>query len=171
MNSTQQLFKEAVLLIGGNRGDRETLIHSAKTELSKKMSLLAESSIYESEAWGLVAEGDFLNQVLLVSTTLSALELLQYNQTVETKLGRKRSDHWGDRTMDIDILYFGGEIIQTDDLKVPHPFIPDRRFTLMPLAELLPDRTHPNGLTHLEMLFNCEDKGRVWKYAPKPENL
>ncbi|MFC3880253.1 2-amino-4-hydroxy-6-hydroxymethyldihydropteridine diphosphokinase [Algoriphagus namhaensis] len=171
MNSTHQLFKEAVLLIGGNKGDREFLINSAKTELSKKMTLLAESSIYESEAWGHVAKGDFLNQVLLVSTTLSALELLQYNQSVESKLGRKRSDHWGDRTMDIDILYFGEEIIQTDELKIPHPFIAERRFTLMPLVELLPDKLHPNGLTHLEMLSKCEDKGRVWKYAPKPENL
>lgn len=168
MNSNPELFIEAVLLIGGNKGDRESLLSQAKFQLSSQLEVLAESSIYESEAWGPIATAPFLNQVLIVSTDLSPLKLLDFIQQVEIDLGRKRTDHWGDRTMDIDILYFEDEVIDDKRLKVPHPYIGGRNFTLLPLVDILPHKVHPiTGLIHREMLSRCPDKGRVWKYTPK----
>ncbi|MHA7130961.1 2-amino-4-hydroxy-6-hydroxymethyldihydropteridine diphosphokinase [Algoriphagus namhaensis] len=163
------MFQEAVLLIGGNLGQREELLELAKEALSAKVYIQRQSKVYESEAWGPVAKSQFLNQVLIVHTESSPEELLDFTQSVETALGRIRENHWGDRVMDIDILFFGERVLDLERLKVPHPYLAARRFTLVPLAELMPDYRHPVlGFTLKELLLRCPDKGKVWEFAPRP---
>jgi 2-amino-4-hydroxy-6-hydroxymethyldihydropteridine diphosphokinase len=152
------MFAKVVLILGGNRGDRKELINQAVKHISKKNHLVAISAIYETQAWGNVAKGNFLNQVIQLETSVSPENLLEQIQEIEETLGRKRTATWGDRTMDIDILYFGDEVIQTSKLTIPHPFIQDRRFVLIPLAEILPDMIHPVlGKSNLTLLEECHD--------------
>ena len=159
---------EVVLCLGGNKGNREKLLSRAVESLSSRFQLIKLSSIYETEAWGGVAKGKFLNQLAIISTSKSALEVLEAIQGIETELGRTREEPWGDRTMDIDILFYGEEIIDTENLKVPHPFIAERKFVLVPLLELFPDRKHPiSGKTFTQMLRESEDKSEVEPYLSK----
>ena len=159
---------EVVLCLGGNKGNREKLLSRAVESLSSRFQLIKLSSIYETEAWGGVAKGKFLNQLAIISTSKSALEVLEVIQGIETELGRTREEPWGDRTMDIDILFYGEKIIDTENLKVPHPFIAERKFVLVPLLELFPDRKHPiSGKTFTQMLRESEDKSEVEPYLSK----
>lgn len=159
---------EVVLCLGGNQGDREKLLFRAVEALNDHFQLIQVSKIYESEAWGGVAQGNFLNQIAIISTQFSAQDVLEIIQQIEKDLGRKRMDHWGNRTMDIDILYFGNQLISSPSLKIPHPFISERRFVLVPLAEVLPNFKNPiSGKTSLEMLEECRDPSKVSLYMSK----
>lgn len=156
------MFAKVVLILGGNRGDREELINQAVKYISEENSLVAGSAIYETQAWGNVAKGNFLNQVIQIETSLSPEKLLKQIQEIEEKLGRKRTETWGDRTMDIDILYFGDEVINSPNLTIPHRFIQDRRFVLVPLAEILPEMIHPIlGKSNRTLLEECQDPCEV----------
>lgn len=149
---------EVVLSLGGNKGDREKLLFHAIEALNDQFRLLKVSKIYETSAWGGVAKGDFLNQLAVISTEKEPEEVLEIIQGIEAELGRTREEPWGDRTMDIDILYFGEKVIDSDRLKIPHSFISERKFVLVPLAELFPKKEHPiTGKSSLEMLRECED--------------
>ena len=154
---------KVVLGIGGNKGDRASYLSKAREALSRHFILISCSQVYESEAWGGVAtNGNFLNQILLIQTSLEPLALLQVTQTIELELGRTREQHWGDRTIDIDILYFEDLVSSDPQLTLPHPYISERRFVLQPLAEILPFQKHPiSGKTSLELLAACEDSGQV----------
>lgn len=155
-------FEKVVLILGGNKGDRISLLASAVAAVSGLGEMTAKSKVYETEAWGGVAKGPFLNQVVEITTTYTPSELLQIIQQIETDLGRKREEHWGDRTMDIDIIFFDKRVIETEELRIPHPFMAERRFVLVPLAEILPDFIHPVfGKTCLELLEVCEDRTEV----------
>lgn len=159
------MIQEVVLIIGGNLGDREQLIEKAKQMLASKSLVLKESSIYSTEAWGGKAQGEFLNQVLLVSTEEEPLKFLSFLQTIERDLGREREIAWGDRTMDIDILYWQNQEIQVPKLIIPHPHLQKRRFVLVPLAEILPQWMHPKlKKNSLELLEACEDESKVKKW-------
>ncbi|WP_332913696.1 2-amino-4-hydroxy-6-hydroxymethyldihydropteridine diphosphokinase [Algoriphagus boritolerans] len=104
----------------------------------------------------------FLNQLAVISTAFDPEEVLEIIQEIESDLGRTREELWGDRTMDIDILYFGKEIIHSDRLRIPHPFIAERKFVLVPLCELLPSMVHPiTGKNSLQMLEECRDQSGV----------
>ncbi|MEX2511298.1 MAG: 2-amino-4-hydroxy-6-hydroxymethyldihydropteridine diphosphokinase [Cyclobacteriaceae bacterium] len=151
-----------VLGIGGNLGNREALLKRAERMLSKEMSLMAKSGIYESEAWGGNSTGWYLNRVLIMESNLEPFQTLDFIQSIENRLGRRRGEKWGNRTMDIDILYFDDQIIHTDRLKVPHPQLEHRNFVLAPLAELLPDYLHPEvGRSHKELLNLSHDPLKV----------
>lgn len=157
---------EVVLSLGGNKGDREKLLLRAKESINNHFQLLKVSKIYRTSAWGGVAKGDFLNQIVLIMTSLEPEEVLEIIQEIEESLGRTREEPWGDRTMDLDILYFGDLLIDTEKLKVPHPFITERKFVLAPLAELLPNKIHPiTGKNSIEMLAECEDFSEVELYV------
>lgn len=156
------MFAKVVLILGGNLGDRKELINQAVKSISEKNRLIAFSAIYETQAWGNVAHGNFLNQVIQIESSLSPEKLLHQIQQIEKKLGRKRTETWGDRTMDIDILYFGDEVIKTPNLTIPHRYIQDRRFVLIPLAEILPDMIHPVlGKSNQTLLEECQDPCEV----------
>ena len=155
-------MRQAVLLIGGNLGDRLHLLRQAEDYLEMVFTIIRMSSVYESDAWGDNSEGDYLNRVIIIETELEPEEMLKQAQTIEDKLERERIRKWGNRTMDIDILYIDGEIIQTPTLTVPHPYIQKRRFVLVPLCELLPAFIHPVlGKTHAQLLEACTDEGDV----------
>ncbi len=156
------MFSEVVLILGGNKGDRESLLAEAVKRISGANELLLQSRIYETEAWGGVAKGPFLNQVVQVRTDRSPMDFLCFIQQIEAALGRTREDHWGDRTMDIDILFIGQSVLNLPELKVPHPYLAERKFVLVPLVEILPGFIHPvSQKTAAELLAGCKDKGDV----------
>ncbi len=163
-NFMPRKFEKVVLILGGNKGDRKALLKLAVDAVLELGELTLKSKIYETEAWGGVAKGLFLNQVVEIKTSYSPSELLAFIQKTETDLGRKREEHWGDRTIDIDIIYFGDSVIDSSELRIPHPFLAERKFVLAPLAEVLPDFIHPLlGKSSMELLKECEDKSEVWE--------
>ncbi|MDQ1087043.1 2-amino-4-hydroxy-6-hydroxymethyldihydropteridine diphosphokinase [Siphonobacter sp. SORGH_AS_1065] len=151
------------LLLGANLGDRQETFRRAIELLSERVGTVAlQSSLWETAAWGLTDQPNFLNQVLLLSTALQPLEVLAQTQAIEIEMGRVRKEKWGARLLDIDLLYYGSEILDLPQLKVPHPYIPERRFTLAPLAEIAPDFMHPSlSLTQQELLNQCVDNSVV----------
>lgn len=158
------MSNQVYLLIGGNLGDRITLLKEARKGIERYIGkIFRESSIYETAAWGFEAENDFLNQVLLVKTGLKPIEVLDKCQEIEYTLDRVRTGTgYQSRTMDIDILFFNDEIIQEERIVIPHPKLHERRFTLEPLVEIAPEFIHP-GLkkTIKQLLLDCNDKSDV----------
>jgi 2-amino-4-hydroxy-6-hydroxymethyldihydropteridine diphosphokinase len=151
-------LNKVYLLLGSNLGDRIQLLEKAKNNLSKYGTILSISSIYETKAWGRKDQSNYLNQVLLMETQWNPEELLKLILEIEIQLGRIRDQKWAERTIDIDILYFNNEIIVTKSLKIPHPEIHNRKFTLVPLNELSPDFVHPVfNLSSTQMLERCKD--------------
>ncbi len=158
-----------VLLIGGNMGNRPDFIAQATTKIIQQIgAITTASSLYETRAWGLEGQPDFLNQVLVCSTSKNAYESLETCLNIEKELGRDRKEKWGSRTIDIDILYFDHEIIATADLKIPHPYLHERRFTLVPLVEVMPDYLHPVfNVSNTQLLGRCEDMLEVTELNSK----
>lgn len=163
-------MREIILIIGGNIGDRLSLISQAKQLLNEKIGKVGLiSSVYETEAWGGVSKGNYLNQIVTLESELSAEEVLDKALQIEKALGRQRDIKWGNRTMDIDILYDGDQIIDTPHLKIPHPYLHLRRFVLVPLVEIAPDFIHPIlKSTSTLLLENCEDNSIVNLVSEKP---
>jgi 2-amino-4-hydroxy-6-hydroxymethyldihydropteridine diphosphokinase len=150
----------AYLLLGSNLGDRVVLLHRALVALAAKAGrIVAVSGVYETAAWGKQDQDSFLNQVLHLSTDLTPEQLLDLCQQVETALGRERLEPWGPRTLDVDILLYDDRIIDTARLQVPHPRLPERRFALVPLADVAPAYRHPQlQRTVAELLADCPDQ-------------
>jgi quinolinate synthase len=121
-------------------------------------TLTAESRIYVTAPVGGPEQGEFLNQVVEILTTLMPRELLEATRTIEAELGRERRDRWGPRSIDVDILWYHGLPVSDDDLQVPHPRMQDRRFVLEPLGELAPDLVLPSGKTVLQGLAGVQDQ-------------
>ncbi|WMN07113.1 2-amino-4-hydroxy-6-hydroxymethyldihydropteridine diphosphokinase [Marivirga arenosa] len=147
------------LLLGSNLGDRAKILMDAIELLRKNnIKVIQQSSVYETAAWGKTDQQSFLNQVVLVESDKQPKQLLDLLLRIELDLGRVRKEKWGERLIDIDILYYNSEVVKEDDLIIPHPGIPDRKFTLIPLAELSPDGIHPVlKMTQSELLSNCDD--------------
>lgn len=150
---------KAYLSLGSNQGERTAHLKKARQLLADTAGLILKSSkIYETAAWGKTDQGDFLNQVILLDTTLSAEALIKTCLKIEAALGRSRGERWGARSIDIDILFYGSAIIDQAHLQIPHPRIQDRNFVLVPLAELAPTFIHPVYQKNIATLLqNCED--------------
>lgn len=160
-------MEEVYLLLGSNLGDREKLLAEAIERIIQRCGNITQmSSIYESEPWGFDNNNDFLNQVVVIETKLSPHQLLSVILEIEQELGRKRSKgKMVSRIIDIDILFYGEHIVDTHDLKIPHPSIQERRFTLIPLLEISPEMKHPVlRKTMRQLLKECPDKLRVVSY-------
>lgn len=150
--------------LGSNLGNRADYLATALQRIRTFQSTEVQcvSSIYETEPLGPANQGFYLNQVAKVSTCLMADEFLLKLQNIEHELRRKRVEKWGPRTIDLDILFWGKSIINTDALILPHPGIPERRFVLEPLAEIAPFFVGPLGkATVKELLQNCPDHKTV----------
>ncbi|MCX6290854.1 MAG: 2-amino-4-hydroxy-6-hydroxymethyldihydropteridine diphosphokinase [Bacteroidetes bacterium] len=132
------------LSLGSNVGDRVQHLKNAAAEIHKELGLVAaQSSVYETEPWGNSRQENFLNQVILIESSLLADEVMYRILMIEEKMGRRRTVKWEPRIIDIDILFFNDEIISKENLRVPHPSLHDRKFVLTPLAELIPEYIHP----------------------------
>ena len=157
---------EVYLLLGSNLGDRQQFLNEATWLLQERAgTILKHSSIYETEPWGHTNKNNFLNQVLLVETSLNPYELLKVIKAIETKLGRiRKAQRYNTRCIDIDILFYNDEVYFSDNLVIPHPRLHDRMFTLVPLNEIAPDYLHPIlKKTIRELINDCDDKLSVRK--------
>ncbi|MGV3561166.1 2-amino-4-hydroxy-6-hydroxymethyldihydropteridine diphosphokinase [Larkinella arboricola] len=156
------------LLLGANLGDRAATLQQAMEQLNVDVGpVLQQSARYETAAWGVTDQPAFLNQVLKVLSVFPPEEILQKTQAIENRLGRVRREKWGSRVIDIDLLYVNDLILQQETLTIPHPFLHERRFTLVPLAEIAPDFVHPVlHKTQEQLLAECRDTGEVRKWTP-----
>jgi len=161
-------MSEILLLIGGNEGDRLENIDLSKKLIEEKIGIIVnQSGIYESEPWGFEHAQNFLNQVIEIQSDLNPFDILTVSQQIEKDLGRRAKTIQGyeGRTMDIDILFYGSEIINTEELTVPHPRLHERKFTLLPLEEKWKDFLHPVfNQTIKDLLLGCKDEGWVKIY-------
>ena len=157
----------AYLIIGSNMGDRGQYLATARELIGRDCGEITKTSfVYETAAWGKTDQSAFLNQALEVHTTLNAKQLIRHILKVEKKMGRIRKEKYGPRLIDIDILFFNDEIHKTSFLKIPHPEMQNRRFVLVPLAEIAPDIIHQLlKKTVTELLHDCPDTLDVKKIA------
>ena len=156
-------MNKAFLLTGGNLGDRTQLLATARELIEKHCGhIIKTSSIYETAAWGNTNQPAFLNQALEINTNLNARQLIRRILSVEKAMGRVRSEKFGPRLIDIDILLFNQEIHDYHFLHLPHPEMQNRRFVLVPMAEIAPEVIHPIlNKTILELLRDCPDQLEV----------
>lgn len=153
------------LLLGSNRQQPLQQLNIAKKNIAKKIGTVTRSSaVYQTAAWGNTRQHDFLNQVIIVQTTLTAAETIQSILTIEKEMGRIRTKKNAPRIIDIDILFFNKEIIDTKMLQVPHPRLQLRNFVLIPLNQLSPNLKHPvlHKTIH-QLLRICPDTLTVHK--------
>ncbi len=153
------MIEGVFLLTGSNLGDLEANLAIASTLIAQHCGAIVQgSSLYQTAAWGKQDQNDFLNQVLQIKTNHTAESLLAQVLAIEQTMGRVRKEKWGERLIDIDILYVNQSIINTPQLQVPHPGIASRRFVLEPLTEIAPDFIHPVLLkSNQELLASCTD--------------
>lgn len=156
MNSTY-------LLIGGNLGNRIENLAIARSLIENELGkIIKASSIYETAAWGITEQPDFLNQVLLIKTKFSPEKMMQLILSIENKMGRVRTQKNASRIIDIDILFFNDEIISNENLTIPHPEIQNRKFALIPLNEIASDLVHPVFKQSIKnLLSTSKDKLQV----------
>jgi len=154
---------EAYIALGSNLGDREANIKKAFDALKERIQIVKTSSIYETKPMYVEDQGWFLNCAAKIETNLAPEELLKFLKSIEQKLGRKTVKRNGPRTIDLDILFYGDQILKEDDLQVPHPKIGERPFVLVPLAEIAPNLIHPvNKKTIIAMLSELDyDKSEI----------
>jgi 2-amino-4-hydroxy-6-hydroxymethyldihydropteridine diphosphokinase len=156
------------LITGSNQGDRFAILNAAKMALSERAgNIINESAIYETAPWGKTNQPSFLNQVLHLQTQLMPSHLLNVCLGIEHEHGRRRRQQWEARTLDIDILFYGQDVIIEEGLIVPHPHLHERRFVLEPLNSLAPDWIHPVlNLPIRQLLDFCDDKLPVHVFTP-----
>jgi 2-amino-4-hydroxy-6-hydroxymethyldihydropteridine diphosphokinase len=137
-------------------------MHKVEDDIGK---IITASSIFETTAWGNENQNNFLNSVIEIKTPFDAFTILQKSQEIENNLGRERSDKWGERTIDIDILFYNNKIINTKELTIPHPLIQKRKFVLVPLSEIAPSYKHPILRKNISTLLSeCKDTQKVLDY-------
>lgn len=158
------MSKTVFLSLGSNLGNREDYLQRAIELLTDTGSVEAVSSIYQTAAWGKTDQADFLNLVVKLQTKLSAKQLLKRLHEIEASLERVRLERWGPRTIDIDILLYGNEVIAEPDLEVPHPRMMDRAFVLIPLLDLAPEMELKGQLLR-DRLLDLKDQ-TVTLYEP-----
>jgi 2-amino-4-hydroxy-6-hydroxymethyldihydropteridine diphosphokinase len=151
------------ILLGTNLGNKTQNLETATQMLIEKVGTLQQSStIYKTMPWGIEDQPIFYNQVLEMDTSLEVNNLLEVTQSIEIMMGRQKYRKWGERLIDIDILYYDHVILESEHLNVPHSQIANRRFTLIPLVEIAPDLRHPAlQLTQTQLLEQCPDKLEV----------
>lgn len=154
-------MNKVFLILGGNMGKRDEVMFHAMRKIDRQIGkIVSQSGIYETAAWGYENQNSFYNCVLAIETEKSAREVLEKVLSIENQIGRVRSEaKWQERLIDIDILFYNNLILDESDLKIPHPLLHKRKFTLLPLQEIVPELSHPIlHKTISELLGACEDK-------------
>lgn len=155
---------DALLSLGSNIGDRLANLRQAVHQLDQheQIGITALSSVYETEPVGGVKQASFYNIAIKIQTTLAPEKLLDVCHQIERALHRKRLIHWGPRTIDLDIIYYDDQTIQTATLQVPHPEMGNRRFVLVPTLEILTSKDHHYQLTKA-LLDHTSDQNWIKK--------
>jgi 2-amino-4-hydroxy-6-hydroxymethyldihydropteridine diphosphokinase len=159
----QKKYINVFLSIGSNIGDRMTNLRQALGLIEKNIGKVAKKShIYETQPWGEPNQDAFLNQVVMINTSLEPREMLEKITRIEREMGRERKEKWGPRVIDVDILFYGKRIIRDKGLEIPHPELHKRGFVLVPLMEIAPEFEHPILLKQIDELYmDCEDNSDV----------
>ena len=161
------MLQSVYLLLGSNRGNRMELLNQSVELIEKQVGRIVDaSSVYETSPWGFQDDVFFLNQVVAIETLLSPFDLLAALLNIESAIGRTRTGkNYTSRLIDIDILFYEGQVIDRENLIVPHPRLHERRFTLVPLAEIAGGLVHPVfSLSINQLLENCTDQSDVKPY-------
>ncbi len=158
-------MNQIFLLLGSNLGDKGKILSQTLNLIRYRIGhVFITSSQYETEPWGNKNQPNFINQVAGVETILGPNDLLDICKKIEKESGREESEKWGPRLIDLDILFFGNEIYQSEKLTIPHPQLHLRRFTLEPLNEIMPDLVHPVFAKSIsQLLEECPDHCLVKK--------
>lgn len=163
----------AIIITGGNIGDMKPRLRQAQQLVNNEIGIVLRCShVYKSKAWGFNSGNEFLNQAMIVYTDMSPEELLVALNGIEAKLGRDRTaeaaekertgEGYSSRVIDIDILFYNDEVINTPDLTIPHPLLQDRDFVLAPLYEIAPQKMHPvlgKSVAELRAELNARNNG------------
>jgi len=158
-------MKTVFIALGTNLGDRVENLRAAIDSLSSVLSVLRESTIYETPPWGFTDQPAFLNMVIEVETNLEPLVLLAYLKKQEDELGRVESFRYGPRQIDLDILFYDDFILEDDKLQIPHPRLHERAFVLVPQAELAPDLVHPILKKSINILLKDVDTSEITPFS------
>ena len=160
-------MNEVYLQLGSNIGDRlDNLDQSIKIITERIGNVLEKSSVYESTPWGVENQRNFLNQVIFVKSNFDPYTILDLVLQIEKDMGRIRIEKWGERIIDIDILFIDDLIIESENLCIPHEFIAKRKFVLQPMCEIAPSFIHPKlNKTISQLLEECIDEEKVNVYA------
>ncbi len=158
-------MNKVYLLLGSNLGNSASNIQKATAMLAEKVGVIdAYSSLYESAAWGKHNQPNFLNQLIVCKTSLQPQQILGQIFHIENHFKRKRTEKWGARTMDIDILFYADWLVNDAELTIPHPLLHHRKFALLPLNEIAPHFIHPVlGKSMSELCLLCTDELEVLK--------
>ncbi|WP_420628121.1 2-amino-4-hydroxy-6-hydroxymethyldihydropteridine diphosphokinase [Candidatus Leptofilum sp.] len=159
--------------LGTNLGDRAANLQAAIEALAEAMVITAVSPIYQTPPWGVTNQPDFLNLCLAAQTNLPPVDLLTFVKNLEIELGREPAERWGPRLIDIDLLFYANQIIETEQLTIPHPRLHERAFVLRPLADIAPEFVHPRlGSTIAQLATAVDGEGiRPFDHTPEPINL
>lgn len=161
-------MKQAFILLGSNLGNRVRYLAMARSLLNVQVGQIERvSQLYQTEPWGIENQPEFINQALALQTELTPLQLLEAVLSVEQQIGRERVQKWGQRIIDIDILFYGPEKINLTNLTIPHPFFHLRNFAMVPMAEIAPAFIHPvYGKTVFQLLRESPDELKAFPYLP-----
>ncbi len=162
MTADRQGRESAYVVLGSNLDDPQQQVEKAFDLLADlpDTELIARSSLYRSAPFGPVEQPEFVNAAAELQTSLGASELLEHLQAIETSQGRVRKERWGPRTLDLDLLVYGAELIDELQLTVPHPGIGERNFVLLPLREIAPELVIP-GLGRIADIPIDENEPRI----------
>ena len=156
-----------ILHTGSNIGNRIANLQLANALIKNQMGQIVRySKYYQTAAWGVTEQPDFINQALKVETLLSPFEILENIQDIESKMGRVRLQKWGERLIDIDLIFYKNKVIDEENLQVPHPFLQERNFVLVPLQEIAADWEHPIFKKPVsELLKDSKDELEVFPFG------
>jgi len=151
MRDAQQIV---YLQTGSNQGDRKRNLRLANQYIEEQIGPIVQASgLYETEAWGVTDQPDFINQVVEVHSKLEPEDILEAIEQIENQLGRIKTRHWGERIIDIDILMYNDLVLNTEQLTIPHPEIQNRNFVLIPFMEIAAELEHPVLHETIENLY------------------
>jgi 2-amino-4-hydroxy-6-hydroxymethyldihydropteridine diphosphokinase len=154
--------------LGTNLGDRTANLQAAIAGLAERLVMTAVSPLYQTPPWGVTDQPNFLNLCLAAQTDLAPEELLTFVKNLEVALGRQPAERWGPRLIDIDILFYANQLIETENMIIPHPRLAERAFVLRPLADIAPEFVHPLlGETIAALAKKVGDEG-IRPFAPAP---